>query len=233
MSEFIKSLEAFSNESKNGEILVFYGVGGIGKTKLIRKLYEETDQILLKSEHKTTINKVHISLDAYDYSNPVNVLMNIRKQLSISCPLFDYALLAYSVKTKQNEQDVSRRFSGLKGPVFDIINELISLGMGSVSIPSNILRKAADLVSDIHIKMKFKEEVEAINGYTESEIYQRLPYYLGISINHAAEKGTRHVIFIDSYESLLLRVKAERHTKSHCRKCPWRAPLPGHVRRLI
>jgi len=205
-SAFFKSLNSFCTDHKKCEILVYYGVGGIGKTKLVRKLFAEADNEFKNHPSSSMVSKIYISLDAYDYNNPINVLISIRKQLTIDCSLFDYAFLQYSAKTKLTVQDISRKLAGMNGPVFDIINELLSLGMGSVSVPSNILRKSAELISDIHIKKKYKEEIAAIGEYTESDIYQRLPYYLGLSILNAAQKGKKHVLFMDSYESLLLRI---------------------------
>lgn len=202
---FDNSVHVFCNGQKDSEILVYYGVGGIGKTKLLKELFKRADDTFAKYESGHSINKVYVSLDAYDYSNPVNVLMSIRRQLNIDCGIFDYALLQYSVKAKQTVQDISRKFMNFDSPVISIINELISLGMGSVSVPASVLKKSVEVISDISFKRKYKDEITEIEGYSEFEIYQRLPYYLGISVLNATQKGKKHIFFIDSYESILLR----------------------------
>jgi len=204
-SVYDASIHAFCSGEKRSEILVFYGVGGIGKTKLLRELFSNVDSRSGKQEVEEVVNKIYVSLDAYDYNNPVNVLMSIRRQLRIECGLFDYALLQYSVKTKHTVQDISQKIVGIDSPLMDMLNDLLSLGMGSVSVPANILRKSAEIIKDLSLKRKYKDEIASIENFNEFEIYQRLPYYLGLSILNAAEKGKKHVIFFDSYESLLLR----------------------------
>jgi translation initiation factor RLI1 len=126
---FKESLNAFLSNLKKGEIIVYYGVGGIGKTKLIKELYGMTDDAVKLNKCDGNVNKIYVSLDVYDYSNPVNVLIAIRKQLKIDCGLFDYALLQYSAKTRNTVEDISRKLSGIDGPLLDVINELMSLGM--------------------------------------------------------------------------------------------------------
>jgi tetratricopeptide (TPR) repeat protein len=204
---FKESLNAFLSNLKKGEIIVYYGVGGIGKTKLIKELYGMTDDAVKLNKCDGNVNKIHISLDVYDYSNPVNVLIAIRKQLKIDCGLFDYALLQYSAKTRNTVEDISRKLSGIDGPLLDVINELMSLGMGSVSVPANVLRKSVEIIKDINLKRTYKDEIAEIENYNESEIYQRLPYYLGLSVCNAYQKGKKHIFFFDSYESLALRMK--------------------------
>lgn len=203
---FDESINTYFNNQKSGEILVYYGVGGIGKSKLLRELLNRADDLINANKKNDKYSKIYISLDAYDYTNPVNVLIGIRKQLKIDCGLFDYALLQYSAKTKNTVQDISRKIAGLDSPLLDVVNELLSLGLGSVSVPANVLRKSIEFIKDVNFKKKYKDEIGAIEEYNESEIYQRLPYYLGLSVLNAFENGKKYVFFLDSYESLLLRV---------------------------
>lgn len=204
---FQDSLSAFLSNQKKSEIIVYYGVGGIGKTKLIKELYGMTEDVVGLNKYDGSVNKIHVSLEVYDYNNPVNVLIAIRKQLKIDCGLFDYALLQYSAKTRNTVEDISRKLSGIDGPLLDVINELMSLGMGSVSVPTSILRKSVEIIKDINLKRTYKDEIAEIANYNESEIYQRLPYYLGLSVCNAYQNNKKHIFFFDSYESLELRMK--------------------------
>lgn len=197
--------ERYSTGQTNAEILVFYGVGGIGKTKLLEELVSKTEEICEDTRKGREIYKLSVSFNAYDFNNPVNALMGIRKQLSINCDIFDYALLQYCAKTQHTAEEISRKLAGLDSPILPFVNELISLGMGTITIPLNILHKSIKLISDLNIKRKYEKEIASIEKYSEFEIYQRLPYYLGISILQAAQKGKKHILFIDSYESLLIR----------------------------
>lgn len=80
---FKESINAFLSDHEKSQILVYYGVGGIGKTKLSKELFNLTEDIVKLNSCSCNINKIYISLDAYDYTNPVNVLIGIRKQLKI------------------------------------------------------------------------------------------------------------------------------------------------------
>ena len=74
-----------------------------------------TDDAVKLNKCDGNVNKIHISLDVYDYSNPVNVLIAIRKQLKIDCGLFDYALLQYSAKG--NTVKIFPKLSRIDGPL--------------------------------------------------------------------------------------------------------------------
>lgn len=191
---------------KPREIVVYYGKGGIGKSRLLKSLFiEEQEHLPVVDEYK--VRKIFISLDAYDYSNPVNILMAIRNGVSGDCGLFDYALLQYCTKAKMTVEEIMSKNDILSSPVVDALNDIISLSTASVCIPAAALKKCISLIKDLHFRSKYKEEIAEISELNEFEIFERLPYYLGLCISYAAEKGTRHVLFMDSYESLLARTK--------------------------
>lgn len=201
---FAQSVRSVSEKPQ--EILIYYGKGGIGKTSLLKKLYTEAsgvyDQI---ADHNFC--SIFISLDAYDFANPVNILMAIRNGVSGDCGLFDYAMLQYCAKAKLNAEEIIQKNSVLSSPVMGVLNELISLGTMSACIPAATIQKCISLIKDRRMKEKYKDEIEEIAALNEFEIFERLPYYLGLCISCAAEKGHYHVLFLDSYESLLARTE--------------------------
>ncbi|MGN0650487.1 MAG: hypothetical protein ACI4KM_08635 [Oscillospiraceae bacterium] len=201
---FTKSLQMIS--AKPQEILVYYGKGGIGKSSLLKKLYLLASDIYSQiAEYK--VHPVFVSLDAYDFANPINILMAIRNGVVGDCGLFDYAMLQYCSKAKLNVEEIMQKNSVLSSPIMGVLNELISLGTMSACIPTATLQKCISLIKDHRMMTKYKSEIEEINTLNEFEIFERLPYYLGICISNAAEKGNFHVLFLDSYESLLARTE--------------------------
>ena len=66
------------SRDENKEIITYYGKGGIGKTKLLKELYGHTSEETYALIPELKIHKVFLSLDAYDYSNPVNILLALR-----------------------------------------------------------------------------------------------------------------------------------------------------------
>lgn len=193
-------------DEKPKEIIVYYGKGGIGKTRLLKYLYDKSQDF-----YKTTLNKeynnVFISLDAFDFGNPVNILMAIRNAITTDCGIFDYALLLYCTKAKMTVKEILNKNSRQSMQVMEILNEIISLGTLSACIPMKAISKFVTLIKDKKLRQRYAEEIEELNTLTEFEIFERLPYYLGLCLSYASEQGQNYVIFLDSYESLLSRTR--------------------------
>ena len=201
---FFQSIRSFPEKPQ--EVLVYYGKGGIGKTSLLKKLYGEAQTVYGQvPDHK--FSSIFISLDAYDFANPVNILMAIRNGVSGDCGLFDYAMLQYCAKAKLNVEEIVQKNSVLSSPVMGVLNELVALGTMSACIPAATIQKCVSLIKDRRMKTRYRDEIEEIASLNEFDIFERLPHYLGLCISCAAEKGQYHVLFLDSYESLLARTE--------------------------
>lgn len=190
---------------ENREIITYYGKGGIGKTKLLKELYYNTATEVYESVPELKIHNIFLSLDAYDYSNPVNILLALRSEISGDCSLFDYALVQYYTKTKLTIEEIKSKNSLLSSAVMDLLNEFINIGMASVSIPTNTVTKCISWIQDMRFKAKHKEDIEEISTLTEFEIFERLPYYLGLCLSNEFQKGHAYTFFLDSYESAVSR----------------------------
>lgn len=202
----VNAREVFKNSINsihlnNKEIVVFYGIGGVGKTKLLNELLTLSDE--LYSSSNFDVSNSFVSLDAYDYSNYSNILLTIRSQLNYNCDLFDYAYLKYCEKAQYSVNDIKNKFEKIDSPVVEVINEALSLGFGSVTIPTKLISKSLSFIKDIYFKNKYKDIISEISDLNEFELLERLPYYLGLVISNAAEVGKNTTIFIDSYESSL------------------------------
>lgn len=186
------------------ELLIYYGKGGIGKTTLLKSLLAESpDTYRLRTDY--TFHNIFVSLDAYEYANPVNILTSIRSGITGDCGLFDYALMQYCSKAKMTIEEIKDKNDFLSSPIMDILDEAINIGTASACMPSAILKKCVTFIKDLRFKDIYKEEIAEMDGLNEFDLFERLPYYLGICISYAAEKGHLHTLFLDSYESLLAR----------------------------
>lgn len=204
-SDSIHRLASKEIQNENKEIIVYYGKGGIGKSKLLKELQERYSEDVYQSMLHLNVHNVFLSLDAYDYSNPVNILLALRSEISGDCSLFDYALIQYYAKSKLTIEEIQTKNSFLSSPVMELLNELIDIGMASVTIPTATISKCISWIRDVRFKAKYKQEIEEISTLNEFEIFERLPYYLGLCVSHAAEKGQVYVVFLDSYESMLAK----------------------------
>ena len=212
---FAKSIATYTSKDENykpAEIIVYYGKGGIGKSALLKQLFSE-EKTIFSQYPEYNIQSIFISLDAFDFSNPINVLLAIRDKVKGDCSLFDYAMIQYSAKAKFTIEEIMNKHSLLSSPVMDVLNEVIAIGTLSTCIPTNALKKAVSIIKDQKFKRKFKEQIEEMDRLSESELFDRMPYYLGLCIANAADSKDkyRHVIYFDSYESLLARTDTRFH----------------------
>lgn len=186
------------------ELIVYYGKGGIGKSTLLKNLMKHSEEAYQELTGMSFHN-IFVSLDAYEYSNPVNILMSIRNGVNGDCSLFDYAVMQYFAKTKMTIEEMRNKGNLFSRALMDILNDVVTVGTSQVCVPAAALNKCINLVKDMRFKEQYKEELQEIGELNEFELFERLPYYLGICISYAAEKGHYHVIFLDSYESVLAR----------------------------
>lgn len=201
---FNNSIDSFLQAPQ--EIVVYYGKGGIGKSKLLKTIYNTANDIYAHKQDMK-IHSIFISLDAYDYSNPINILIAIRNGIVGDCGLFDYAVMQYCAKARMSVEEIMQKSTALPEQIMEILNDFVSLGTLSACVPTATIKKCVSFIKDIHFKRRYKEEIEEIATLNEFEIFERLPYYLGLCLSYSAEKGNYHVIFIDSYESFLIRVE--------------------------
>ena len=103
------------------QIVTYYGKGGIGKTALLKTLYADEAQSVYKNTKGVTFHSVFISLDAYDFANPVNILMAVRNGIVGDCGLFDYAMLQYCAKAKLNIEEIMQKNSILSSPIAEML----------------------------------------------------------------------------------------------------------------
>ena len=151
---YADSIAAWEAGRKEQEILVYYGFGGIGKSKLLKEL--------MAAPRRDTIRNIFVSLDAFEFGNPVNVLMSMRNQMTVDCGLFDHALLQYSAKAQLTPEELIRKVDSRNEQLFGILNELISLGTGSLSIPTAILQRSVNFIRDLDFKRKYRAELEEL-----------------------------------------------------------------------
>ncbi len=200
---FETSIDEYFNCKFEKKIIVFYGIGGIGKTKFLQELYNNNSEI---NNNKHSFIKIFLSLDAYDFSNPITILLSIRKQLGYDCELFDYALLQYFTKIGSTVAESVKKIGEIKSPIFNILGDLISLGMGDVSIPMRYMKNLSEKIKKSKFNRKHNDLINELKELTEFDIYERLPYYLSMGINDLNKKNIKVIIFIDAYESMIIKL---------------------------
>lgn len=188
------------------KVFSIYGMGGIGKSRLL-------------TEIKTMLNKsfsddsqmvvLYLSLEILDSSNYLNALIQLRKQISCACPLFDYALLTYWNRTQITKLD-DDFIKTLKNQWYDVLNTtatLVSIPLTSLSqflsIPFNtmieIVEKGFRYFKLKHYSKLFSNKIKDISTLATNDLIDCLGAFLGLEINRLyCEKPL--FIIVDAYQ---------------------------------
>ncbi len=210
---FNTSLREVISGSRQFKVIVYYGYGGIGKSTLLNELNsslrENTNRKLLRKVHP-----VHISLDAFEYNSPIEILSSIRKQLKIPTILFDYAVIRYYSLQGKSVGDVKRSI-GTDSILFEVLN--FGANISGAVIPLNLIFKSFLNIKDKYYTMlsKYKSNIKEISDLNEMDLFDRLPHYLGLAIEEAViQNETTHVFFMDAYETILKKTENKAVSRS-------------------
>jgi len=192
-------------------ILVFYGIGGQGKTALCKKL-----RAILADDNPHRAVWGHLNLEEIPLREPARGLLQLRKTLResgrIAFTAFDVAIATYWEKAYPTE-DVGKALK-------DILNDSESV-LGSIAdnAPS-WLELAKDLPAGLGLGVKAllfarkrykthsaKRAVEALHGLEmldNTQLLDKLPYFFGVDLRaHREDADARQpVVFLDTYEAL-------------------------------
>lgn len=202
---FWRSYGEFKGVIEAGEdirVLTYYGIGGIGKTFLLRKLMSEMDEKLECPQY------AYIDLNvSQDARTMLTSLRNIlEKKYKFKFQLFDLANYVYAKKIgdklMQEETEGINAAGGLIGSspflttVMNVLGDVPVVGLISK------LDKCAGYVKswlEWH-----KRDVSAIECEPPETVYKKLSYYLARDIADEIEHNDEPlVIFVDTYEMLV------------------------------
>lgn len=208
-------LAAFQNaiETKiidEHKLLVFYGVGGIGKTTLRKELGKR-----LESERPNTVWTA-IDLDTPTYREQETALFVLRNQLhekfKINFPSFDIAYTVYWQKTHPQTPMTKDNFPLLTGAnavagILRVVGEIPYIGF----VPK--LTKAFMTGGNVFRewwKKRGEKELANLPNLEPKEISVRMPMFWASDLKDFLEEKKRDcVLFFDTYEALWENLKAD------------------------
>ena len=191
-------------------ILVFYGVGGQGKTLLCEKLRAN-----LTAEQPGHPLWGHLDLHPVSHHDPAQGLLQLRKSLGQSgrskFPAFDYAIATYWEKAYPTE-NIEVALQGIIGQHEDVWSTVAENAPGWVgeAVDSGVMSLVVKGVKHLW-KQRAKENAEkafpvlyGLQLREQWEILQDLPFYLGLDLRayRQGKDAPPPVIFIDTYEAL-------------------------------
>lgn len=199
---FWEEFETISNEmaikDSNIHVISYYGIGGVGKTRLIKKLAEEMDA---KSAN-------YAIYDLENGQDRINVLQAISKILTekykFVFPLFEYGKYLYMSKLGEDANAPEATVLLEKNPVVSSIKKALDL----VPVVNEVV-KVAELVDDIQSKVRTyaqnnQKRFKSFEYLNAKELYNKLPQLFAEDLENSIEKsGKPLVILLDTYEKLV------------------------------
>ncbi|MBR6900722.1 MAG: tetratricopeptide repeat protein [Synergistaceae bacterium] len=191
-----KKVKANISAGEDIQVLSYYGIGGIGKTSLLRRLMSEMDDEIKRP--------LYVYVDLNIRQEPLSVLDSLRNILTekynFNFPVFDLAVYVYSKKIGEKIHEDTTEGLIEKSPflstVMDVLDEIPFVGI------LKKLDKCAGYVKNIIDKKK--REVTSIDADPVDVIYKKLPYYFALDLSDNLEDtDTPLVVFMDTYEVLV------------------------------
>jgi tetratricopeptide (TPR) repeat protein len=188
------------------KVLVYHGLGGIGKSRLRRELKER----LQNTDPQPAWAEVDFSLPSL--RDPETALFSLRRELrdqhNLHFPTFD---LVYAYLWRLSRPNAAPYEQGR--PLFEA-GTLASMLIAAAGMPLAIfINKAAESGSKA-VKAwwtkRGREDLQELTRLEPSEISERLPVYLAEDVLDYFEDGKhRLVLFFDTHEALLQDIRSE------------------------
>ena len=232
-NEFINIVNNINLEkSKLNEyfVLFFYGVGGIGKSSLVKQLKIDL------------INKYpNASYSSVDFIDPPNrqasrALLELKKNIfekkRFKLPHFD---LAYSIYFKKRNPEYVFNEKNLPfEEEASIIGDILGAfdGLGIAGAVTGMISKAYKTLSKYGLKKEVKKDLTNLENCSTIEIENLLPAFFAYDVNNAIQKKkiSSFVIFIDTYEALWSDNKTESNKYA---KDSWIRELISHLPNIL
>ncbi len=196
---FWKKYHGLSNDDTI-QVLSYYGIGGIGKTSLLKKLIQEMDEKLYKP--------YYVYYD-FKYGQQCHQVLSVIKDrlassYNFTFPLFELGLYSYCNKVGIKADSIEVKKLTEQSPTLDLLLDIVGnipmVGMAT-TIFSLADKSAAFLLTQLKNHKKELLEIE----YMDAEnLYKHLPYLFSQDLSNNLEKVTMPlVVFLDTYESLV------------------------------
>ncbi len=191
--------EQMQNGISPVSVLHYYGVGGIGKSTLLKKLTEEL--------HEQVQNPLCVQFDFCDAQDSRTVLTRLAEELTtkyhFTFPQFDIANITYAKRTNThfNERDIQQFCQ--RSPFLRLTVKTLDVLTGSVA--TKIFEVADDALAEFRNYLKRnKNNIQKMDHIDLKELYKHLPYYFALDMQYnLQDKNQPFVVFLDTYEMLV------------------------------
>ena len=202
-ASFWKNYERCKNNMNgDGEIrvLTYYGIGGIGKTTLLKKLQEEL------SEKDVNSKSVYFDFDILQESR--GVLEHLRRKLEtqykFQFPLFSVGMYMYARKIGDSVDGEAIQGMVDKDPIMNGVLSAVGC-LPLVGFTAKLFMAADKGVAVLKkVLSSHKQEMKEIESKDAAELYSYLPVLFAQDLADNIEDAKEPlVVFLDTYEQLV------------------------------
>ena len=172
-------------------VLSFYGIGGIGKSSLLKRLRQR--------HASAAVSWISLDLESVAYMTPADALYEIYRASHVRYFPFEYALARVWGRRGLAIHDIRNRLVALDSFWSDVGDAALEALSAAVSLRA--LAKSWNTFSDAVRKRKHEAEVADIEGASDSERERMLSALLGEAIRARARAGGL-VVTVDALDSL-------------------------------
>ena len=182
------------------KVISFYGIGGVGKSSLLKKIIEELE------DKVNTPNYTYFDLGVMNESKAV--LEGMRNKLSedykYSFPIFDLALYTYARKIGKTPESAEIKTFASKSPFLSLVMDVGQLLPGIETI-SKIIATADKGVTYVrNVLNNHRKEITEMETMSADELYAKLPYLFSLDMSDNLKNAKEpFVVFLDTYEKLV------------------------------
>ena len=206
--QFKENMFNVAPEDRDAKVLVYYGVGGIGKSSLLKQLIKEMDEA---AAAKTIGLPLHVYFDFNLKQEPRAVLEALRNKLAddykFNFPLFDIGCYAYAKKIGENCDRPEVKSFIERSEIFrcalDFVEDIPVVGIAT------LVAGLADKGIVAFKNIKNRQEIKKIDALSLEDLLEYLPVLFARDIAKNMEgKDEPLVIFLDTYEQLVNEMSA-------------------------
>lgn len=192
--------EAEMTNDGNIHVLTYYGIGGIGKSRLLKKLMSEMD------ERFTDKRYVYFDFNIQQESRAVlTALKNkLTEQCKFTFPLFELGSYMYAKKVGGNPDAPEIQQMTEKSPFLSLVLSIAG-NIPMLGFATSMLSLADQCVAYVRTYLKnHSRELKQIEYMEAEELYRLLPYLFAQDLTHNQEhSGKLLVVLLDTYERLV------------------------------
>jgi tetratricopeptide (TPR) repeat protein len=206
--------EAVNNiGQKESSILVYYGIAGIGKTSLRKKLSNFLEEYYKYSDQKVIWTSIDLQLERHREKTTFLVVFKneLQRKYKIKFPAFEIAHAIYWKKANPESPLREGNYLFFEGDdAFDDFFGLVDKIPYFQVVPATarLLKNAPD-----YLRKWWKKKEPELSQLSEKEpleLEKMLPYFWAQDLNNYLERTSRSaVLFIDTYEALWEKDKGQ------------------------